>query len=72
MNLNEKGNRNISKSSSFTQSLWYCQLCKTVNRFDSQLCSCCGSTKINVYIPDLNHIDKRHVHNQNHLSTLDK
>ena len=34
---------------------WECQLCHLTNESDSQLCSECGSNKINVYIPVMNY-----------------
>lgn len=46
---------------------WKCHLCQILNDNDSQLCSNCGSTQINVYIPILN------TNNQlNHLSNQQK
>ena len=42
------------QNSSLIQHQWECQLCNTINQSDSELCSICGSTKINVYIPIMN------------------
>lgn len=53
----------ISRSSSSIK--WQCQLCQTLNESDSQLCSHRGSSKINVYIPIINHNDKKNDQKQN-------
>jgi rubrerythrin len=42
------------KNCSVIQHQWECQLCNTINQSDSELCSICGSSKINVYIPIMN------------------
>jgi rubrerythrin len=47
-------NKHIQRSSSLIKRKWQCQLCQTLNETDSQLCSDCGTSKINVYIPIMN------------------
>ncbi len=47
-------NKHIPRSTSLVNRQWQCQLCQTLNESDSQLCSDCGSSKINVYIPIMN------------------
>lgn len=57
-------NENVSiNSSNFIQSSWKCQLCQKLNKIDSQLCTDCGSNKINVYTPIENHIQKINTEN---------
>ncbi len=53
---------------------WLCQLCQTRNEIDYQLCSHCGSTQINVYIPINNQNEKLTTidDQQLHSSTFDK
>ncbi|CAF1170644.1 unnamed protein product [Rotaria sordida] len=50
--------------SSVNKRQWQCQLCHTINENDIQLCIECGSNKINVYIPSINHMDT--ISNKNH------
>ncbi|CAF3404385.1 unnamed protein product [Rotaria socialis] len=52
---------------------WQCQLCHTINESDALLCTECGSNKINVYIPCMDHIDiiSTHNDNQNNLLRVD-
>jgi hypothetical protein len=50
--------KHISRKSSLVKRQWQCQLCQILNENDSQLCSNCGSSKINVYIPTMNQNDK--------------
>jgi len=67
-------NRSITEDSSLPQRPWHCQLCATLNKTDSQLCSNCGSNKINVYIPIMHHLDKikTKFHLQTNSPTRDK
>jgi len=65
----EENNRSSSlderKHSSLIKRQWECQLCQILNENDSQLCSICGSTKINVYIPIIKS-------NQKTITTIDQ
>ncbi|CAF2161659.1 unnamed protein product, partial [Rotaria magnacalcarata] len=61
--LDSNEHRNISINSSIFQRPWYCRLCQTLNQLDTPSCSCCGSNKINVYIPIMNHINKTTIQN---------
>ncbi len=45
--------KNLSRSSSLLKRQWECQLCKMLNETDCQLCSNCGSSQINIYIPTI-------------------
>ena len=47
-------NKNIQINSPLIKRKWQCQLCQTFNETDSQLCSDCGTSKINIYIPIMN------------------
>ncbi|CAF4789472.1 unnamed protein product, partial [Rotaria sp. Silwood2] len=71
--LRSNENEYVSINSSVIRRSWHCQLCETLNQTDSQLCSHCGSSKINVYIPIMNYIDKINIqnHQQNDSLTLD-
>jgi hypothetical protein len=44
---------------------WQCQLCHTKNESDTQICSECGSNKINVYIPVMDRNSSKNKHQQN-------
>jgi hypothetical protein len=44
---------------------WQCQLCHTKNESDALICADCGSNKINVYIPIIDHMNS----NQRQLHT---
>jgi len=44
---------------------WQCQLCHTKNESDALICTDCGSNKINVYIPIIDHMNP----NQHQLRT---
>ncbi|CAM2708585.1 unnamed protein product [Rotaria socialis] len=61
--LDSNEERNISINSSVFQRPWYCRLCQTLNQIDTPSCSCCGSNKVNVYIPIRNHINKTTIQN---------
>ncbi|CAF0811244.1 unnamed protein product [Rotaria sordida] len=65
---NEK--ENISRNSSVIRRPWLCQLCQTLNQIDFQLCSQCGSSRINVYIPIMNHIDRTNIQNHHQNDSL--
>jgi hypothetical protein len=46
------GSQNIRKPKlTVIKRQWQCQFCHTKNESDAQICSECGSNKINVYIP---------------------
>jgi hypothetical protein len=51
--------------SSVIKRQWQCQLCHSKNESDSQICSECGSNKINVYIPVMDRIERNKNHPQN-------
>jgi hypothetical protein len=72
--LSSRKNKQISKDSSPIRRPWQCQLCDNVNQIDSQLCSTCGSSKINVYIPIMNQNDKTKFvsHDQHESSNQNK
>ncbi|CAF3593272.1 unnamed protein product [Rotaria sp. Silwood1] len=71
--LHSNENGCISINSSAIRRPWHCQLCQTLNQNDSQICSLCDSSKINVYIPIMNHIGKTNIqnHDQNDSSMPD-
>jgi hypothetical protein len=52
--FNRNENKHLPRSSSLIKRKWQCHLCQKLNESDSQLCSDCGSSKINVYIPIMN------------------
>ncbi len=55
---NRSSSLDEKRHSSLLKRQWECQLCKILNENDSQLCSICGSSKINVYIPIINPKEK--------------
>jgi len=55
---NRSSSLDEKRHSSLIKRQWECQLCKILNENDSQLCSICGSSKINVYIPIINSKEK--------------
>ncbi|CAF1596676.1 unnamed protein product [Rotaria sp. Silwood1] len=56
--------------SSIIKRRWQCQLCHTINENNVQLCIECGSNKINVYIPSIDHMDKMKNKNQHQQNLL--
>ena len=55
--LSDQHNRISQTKLSVIQRQWQCQLCYKKNETDAQICSECGSNKINVYIPIMGHMD---------------
>ena len=43
---------NLTRRSPSVKREWLCQICQQRNQSPSQLCSQCGSTQINLYIPN--------------------
>lgn len=49
--------RSVQPKLSVIRRQWQCQFCHTNNETDAQICADCGSNKINVYIPVIDHMD---------------
>ncbi|CAF1038399.1 unnamed protein product [Adineta steineri] len=64
-NLAEQ-HRFVRKKPSVIKRQWQCQFCLTRNETDAQLCTECGSNKINVYIPVMDHLDRNTNKNHHH------
>ena len=47
----DKSQNNLKPKLTVIKRQWQCQFCHTKNESDAQICSECGSNKINVYIP---------------------
>lgn len=60
----EEHHRTTQTSLSTIRRQWQCQLCHTKNESDALICTDCGSNKINVYIPIMDHMStNQHLHN---------
>lgn len=53
----EEHHRTAQTSLSTIRRQWQCQLCHTKNESDALICTDCGSNKINVYIPIMDHMN---------------
>ncbi|UJR07608.1 hypothetical protein I4U23_011897 [Adineta vaga] len=56
-NHNDQHHRITQTKLSVIRRQWQCQFCHMKNETDAQICSECGSNKINVYIPIMDHMD---------------